>query len=181
MFFKVKKTLGEALDGPTSAFLADTAHTSLYLVRGPGDRSRPGERSRNNFWTLKLPPFTGGFYPEPCSKARFRRIRSLEQLISSRPGGLGDRALCCPEASPPARVSEAAASGCEESLLRTSLDGQRAGQVVPNALPRVGLGGPPSNQYARATSPCPFCKQIPRLLSGDNPHPPRSAGEEDST
>ena len=33
MFFKVKKTLWEAPDGPTSAFLADTAHTSLYLVR----------------------------------------------------------------------------------------------------------------------------------------------------
>lgn len=33
MFFKVKKTVGEAPDGPTGAYLADTAHTSLYLVR----------------------------------------------------------------------------------------------------------------------------------------------------
>lgn len=33
VFFKVKKTVGEAPDGPASAFLADTTHTSLYLVR----------------------------------------------------------------------------------------------------------------------------------------------------
>ncbi|XP_005627423.1 peroxisome biogenesis factor 6 isoform X2 [Canis lupus baileyi] len=32
MFFKVKKTIGEAPDGPTSAYLADITHTSLYLV-----------------------------------------------------------------------------------------------------------------------------------------------------
>lgn len=36
MFFKVKKTIGEAPDGPTSAYLADTTHTSLYLVRSRG-------------------------------------------------------------------------------------------------------------------------------------------------
>lgn len=35
VFFKVKKTVGEAPDGPASAFLASTAHTSLYMVR-PG-------------------------------------------------------------------------------------------------------------------------------------------------
>ncbi|KAB1261923.1 Peroxisome assembly factor 2 [Camelus dromedarius] len=33
MFFKVKKTVGEAPDGPISAYLATTTHTSLYLVR----------------------------------------------------------------------------------------------------------------------------------------------------
>uniref|UniRef100_A0A2K6K793 Peroxisomal ATPase PEX6 n=1 Tax=Rhinopithecus bieti TaxID=61621 RepID=A0A2K6K793_RHIBE len=32
MFFKVKKTAGEAPDGPASAYLADTTHTSLYMV-----------------------------------------------------------------------------------------------------------------------------------------------------
>uniref|UniRef100_A0A2K5R5R4 Peroxisomal biogenesis factor 6 n=1 Tax=Cebus imitator TaxID=2715852 RepID=A0A2K5R5R4_CEBIM len=32
MFFKVKKTVGEAPDGPASAYLADTTHTSLYMV-----------------------------------------------------------------------------------------------------------------------------------------------------
>lgn len=36
MFFKVKKTVGEAPDGPTRAYLADTTHTSLYLVRPQG-------------------------------------------------------------------------------------------------------------------------------------------------
>lgn len=48
MFFKVKRTVGEAPDGPTRAYLADTTHTSLYLVR-PWGSSRPEERSRNNF------------------------------------------------------------------------------------------------------------------------------------
>lgn len=33
VFFKVKKTVGEAPDGPASAFLADTTNTSLYMVR----------------------------------------------------------------------------------------------------------------------------------------------------
>uniref|UniRef100_A0A8I4A2E5 Peroxisomal ATPase PEX6 n=1 Tax=Callithrix jacchus TaxID=9483 RepID=A0A8I4A2E5_CALJA len=32
MFFKVRKTVGEAPDGPASAYLADTTHTSLYMV-----------------------------------------------------------------------------------------------------------------------------------------------------
>lgn len=54
MFFKVKKTVGEAPDGPTSAYLADTTHTSLYLVR-PWSRSRPEERSKNNE-KLKVSP-----------------------------------------------------------------------------------------------------------------------------
>jgi hypothetical protein len=44
MFFKVKKTVGEAPEGPASAFLADTTHTSLYLVRPwvPGRRASKG-------------------------------------------------------------------------------------------------------------------------------------------
>ena len=33
MFFKVKRTVGEAPDGQARAYLADSAHTSLYLVR----------------------------------------------------------------------------------------------------------------------------------------------------
>ncbi|XP_053456978.1 peroxisome biogenesis factor 6 isoform X2 [Nycticebus coucang] len=32
IFFKVKKTVGEAPGGPTNAYLADTTHTSLYMV-----------------------------------------------------------------------------------------------------------------------------------------------------
>lgn len=48
MFFKVKKTVGEAPGGPASSYLADTTHTSLYLVR-PWAGRRPEERSRNNF------------------------------------------------------------------------------------------------------------------------------------
>ncbi|XP_023575583.1 peroxisome biogenesis factor 6 isoform X2 [Octodon degus] len=32
VFFKVKKTIGDAPGGPSSAYLADTTHTSLYMV-----------------------------------------------------------------------------------------------------------------------------------------------------
>ncbi|KAM9076669.1 peroxisome biogenesis factor 6 isoform 2-T4 [Megaptera novaeangliae] len=39
MFFKVKKTVGEAPDGPARAYVADTTHTSLYLGC-PADRNR---------------------------------------------------------------------------------------------------------------------------------------------
>lgn len=89
MFFKVKKTAGEAPDGPASAYLADTTHTSLYMVR-PRGWCRPAQGAetifRNESFFL---PFTGGFYPEPCSMASFREIHSLEQFVSSRLGGLG--------------------------------------------------------------------------------------------
>lgn len=87
----------------------------------------------------------------------FERIQSLEQLISSGPGGLGDRAVCCPETSPPARVSEAAVSGSGGSLPAVSQEGQQAPVEVL-------LAGPPSNQYAKATSSHASGKQIPRLL-----------------
>lgn len=40
VFFKVKKTIGDAPGGPPSAYLADTMHTSLYMVRL--GRSQPG-------------------------------------------------------------------------------------------------------------------------------------------
>ena len=48
---------------------------------------------------------------------------------------------------------------------------------MPDALAMVGLGGPPSNHRAQATSPCPAHKQIPRLLFWSNLCPPRSAVE----
>lgn len=53
VFFKVKKTVGEAPDGPARAFLADTTHTSLYMVRHRvGEAWRSGEKYCN----------TTGFY-----------------------------------------------------------------------------------------------------------------------
>lgn len=42
VFFKVKKTVGETVTGPASAYLADTTHTSLYLVRPQGGDLRKG-------------------------------------------------------------------------------------------------------------------------------------------
>lgn len=90
MFFKVKKTVGEAPDGPTRAYLADTTHTSLYLVR-PGGRCRLRKGAETPFRNRRFfPPFAGGLYPEPCSKGPFERSPSLEQLIPSGPGGFGD-------------------------------------------------------------------------------------------
>jgi hypothetical protein len=83
-----------------------------------------------------LQPFIVRFYPEPCSSASFRKIYCLEQLVSSRPGGLGDGALHCPEAAPPAGVSEATVKVCEKSLPRTSWRGSILTKI-PSALARV--------------------------------------------
>ena len=68
----------------------------------------------------------------------------------------------------------------ERRLPGASPEEQQARQAVPDALAVVGLGGPPSNHQARAPSPCPVRKQIPRLLFGSNLCPPRSAVEGDS-
>lgn len=103
VFFKVKKTVGEAPNGPASAFLADTTHTSLYMVR-----HRVGEAGQGGgaLQHRGLLPFAGRFYPESCSAAAFRKVHSLGQLVSSRPRSPGEGALRCPEASPAAWVSE---------------------------------------------------------------------------
>lgn len=103
VFFKVKKTAGEAPDGPASAFLADTTHTSLYMVRHQvGDAGQGGGALQHR----GLLPFAGRFYPESCSAAAFGKVHSLGQLVSSRPRSPGEGALRCPEASPAAWVSE---------------------------------------------------------------------------
>ncbi|XP_039087171.1 peroxisome biogenesis factor 6 isoform X3 [Hyaena hyaena] len=72
MFFKVKKTLGEALDGPTSAFLADTAHTSLYLVGStlsPVPRLASGESTP---WNSLSPPGLEALVTELCAALKPR-------------------------------------------------------------------------------------------------------------
>ncbi|XP_006736763.1 peroxisome biogenesis factor 6 isoform X2 [Leptonychotes weddellii] len=67
MFFKVKKTVGEAPDGPTSAYLADTAHTSLYLVGStlsPVPRLTSGESTP---WNSLSPPGLETLVTELCA------------------------------------------------------------------------------------------------------------------
>lgn len=54
MFFKVKRTVGEAPDGPTRAYLADTTHTSLYLVRPWGEQETRG-KEQNQLLNTKGP------------------------------------------------------------------------------------------------------------------------------
>ncbi|XP_065768800.1 peroxisome biogenesis factor 6 isoform X3 [Muntiacus reevesi] len=67
MFFKVKKTVGEAPDGQDRAYLADTTHTSLYLVgstlslvpRLPSGDSTP--------WSSLSPPGLEALVTELCA------------------------------------------------------------------------------------------------------------------
>ncbi|XP_004408142.1 PREDICTED: peroxisome biogenesis factor 6 isoform X2 [Odobenus rosmarus divergens] len=72
MFFKVKKTVGEAPDGPTSAYLADTAHTSLYLVGStlsPVPRLGSGESTP---WNSLSPPGLETLVTELCAALKPR-------------------------------------------------------------------------------------------------------------
>ncbi|CAK6446973.1 unnamed protein product [Pipistrellus nathusii] len=72
MFFKVKRTVGEAPDGPTRAYLADTTHTSLYLVGStlsPVPRVSSGESS---LWSSLSPPGLEALVTELCAALRPR-------------------------------------------------------------------------------------------------------------
>lgn len=72
MFFKVKKTVGDAPDGQARAYLADTAHTSLYLVgstlslvpRLPSGDSTP--------WSSLSPPGLEALVTELCAALKPR-------------------------------------------------------------------------------------------------------------
>ncbi|KAK1338387.1 hypothetical protein QTO34_001503 [Cnephaeus nilssonii] len=76
MFFKVKRTVGEAPDAPTRAYLADTTHTSLYLVRpwagstlSPVPRVPSGESS---LWSSLSPPGLEALVTELCAALKPR-------------------------------------------------------------------------------------------------------------
>ncbi|XP_069344064.1 peroxisome biogenesis factor 6 isoform X2 [Eulemur rufifrons] len=67
MFFKVKKTVGEAPGGPTSAYLADTTHTSLYMVGStlsPVPRLPSGD---STVWNSLSPPGLEALVTELCA------------------------------------------------------------------------------------------------------------------
>ncbi|XP_003789247.1 peroxisome biogenesis factor 6 isoform X2 [Otolemur garnettii] len=67
IFFKVKKTVGEAPSGPTSAYLADTTHTSLYMVGSslsPVPRLPSGE---STLWNSLSPPGLESLVTDLCA------------------------------------------------------------------------------------------------------------------
>ncbi|KAK2506921.1 hypothetical protein MC885_003960 [Smutsia gigantea] len=72
MFFKVKRTVGEAPDGPARAYLADTTHTSLYLVGStlsPVPRLPAGESTP---WNSLSPPGLEALVTEICAALKPR-------------------------------------------------------------------------------------------------------------
>ncbi|XP_007934426.1 peroxisome biogenesis factor 6 [Orycteropus afer afer] len=72
MFFKVKKTVGEAPEEPASAYLADTTHTSLYMV-GVTLSPVPGMPSQEHtLWSSLSPPGLEALVCELCAALKPR-------------------------------------------------------------------------------------------------------------
>ncbi|XP_004710828.1 peroxisome biogenesis factor 6 isoform X1 [Echinops telfairi] len=72
LFFKVKKTIGDAPEEPASAYLADTTHTSLYLV-GTTLSTVPGLPSGENPpWSSLSPPGLEALVAELCAALKPR-------------------------------------------------------------------------------------------------------------
>ncbi|XP_049748322.1 peroxisome biogenesis factor 6 isoform X3 [Elephas maximus indicus] len=72
VFFKVKKTVGEAPEEPTSAYLADTTHTSLYMA-GATLSPVPGLPSREHtLWSSLSPPGLEALVTELCAALKPR-------------------------------------------------------------------------------------------------------------
>ncbi|XP_004590432.2 peroxisome biogenesis factor 6 [Ochotona princeps] len=71
LFFKVKKTVGEVVEGPASAYLADTTHTSLYMV-GSTLSPVPRPHSATALWSSLSPPGLEGLVAELCAALKPR-------------------------------------------------------------------------------------------------------------
>ncbi|XP_040839327.1 peroxisome biogenesis factor 6 isoform X2 [Ochotona curzoniae] len=71
LFFKVKKTVGEVVEGPASAYLADTTHTSLYMV-GSTLSPVPRPHSATALWSSLSPPGLEGLVAELCATLKPR-------------------------------------------------------------------------------------------------------------
>ncbi|XP_055119245.2 peroxisome biogenesis factor 6 isoform X2 [Symphalangus syndactylus] len=67
MFFKVKKTVGEAPDGPASAYLADTTHTSLYMVGSTLSPVPWLHSEESTLWSSLSPPGLEALVSELCA------------------------------------------------------------------------------------------------------------------
>ncbi|KAF5929732.1 hypothetical protein HPG69_002456 [Diceros bicornis minor] len=72
MFFKVKKTVGEAPDELTSAYLADTTHTSLYLVGATLSRVPRLPSEESTPWSSLSPPGLEALVTELCAALKPR-------------------------------------------------------------------------------------------------------------
>ncbi|XP_041609914.1 peroxisome biogenesis factor 6 isoform X2 [Vulpes lagopus] len=72
MFFKVKKTIGEAPDGPTSAYLADITHTSLYLVGSTLSLVPSLTSGESTPWNSLSPPGLETLVTELCAALKPR-------------------------------------------------------------------------------------------------------------
>ncbi|XP_048203704.1 peroxisome biogenesis factor 6 isoform X2 [Perognathus longimembris pacificus] len=66
IFFKVKKTVGEAAGGPTSTYLADTTHTSLY-TGGSTLSPVPALSLERSVWSGLSPPGLEALVTELCA------------------------------------------------------------------------------------------------------------------
>uniref|UniRef100_A0A5F9CBL9 Peroxisomal ATPase PEX6 n=1 Tax=Oryctolagus cuniculus TaxID=9986 RepID=A0A5F9CBL9_RABIT len=71
LFFKVKRTIGEVADGPASTYLADTTHTSLYMV-GSTLSCVPSLPSAGAPWSSLSPPGLEGLVAEICAALKPR-------------------------------------------------------------------------------------------------------------
>uniref|UniRef100_A0A8C5K684 Peroxisomal ATPase PEX6 n=2 Tax=Jaculus jaculus TaxID=51337 RepID=A0A8C5K684_JACJA len=72
MFFKVKKTVGDAPDGPARAYLADTTHTSLYMVGSTLSPVPTLSSGGSTPWSGLSPPGLEGLVTELCAALKPR-------------------------------------------------------------------------------------------------------------
>ncbi|XP_006860530.1 PREDICTED: peroxisome assembly factor 2 isoform X1 [Chrysochloris asiatica] len=72
MFFKVKKTVGESSDEPASAYLADTTHTSLYMVGATMSPVPALSSGEHTLWNSLSPPGLEVLVTELCAALKPR-------------------------------------------------------------------------------------------------------------
>ncbi|XP_008064331.1 peroxisome biogenesis factor 6 isoform X2 [Carlito syrichta] len=72
MFFKVKKIVGDTPDGPTSAYLADTTHTSLYMVGSTLSPVPWLPSGESTLWSSLSPPGLETLVTELCAALKPR-------------------------------------------------------------------------------------------------------------
>ncbi|MBZ3870183.1 Peroxisome assembly factor 2 [Sciurus carolinensis] len=72
MFFKVKKTVGDAPNEPTSAYLADTTHTSLYMVGSTLSPVPMLSSGESTLWSSLSPPGLEALVTDLCTALKPR-------------------------------------------------------------------------------------------------------------
>ncbi|XP_054992388.1 peroxisome biogenesis factor 6 isoform X2 [Sorex araneus] len=110
VYFKVKKTVGEAVTGPARAYLADTTHTSLYLV---GSTLSPVPVAPATLWHSLSPPGLEALVTELCTALK-PRLRPGGALLT----GVGAVLLRGPPGSGKSTAVAAACSRLGVHLLK---------------------------------------------------------------